>query len=174
MLFRSKGEQIYIQEDLEEWYRIKPVAESYGWVSDKFLVFKSKDLSGHKTAQPRTFVDKEALDQQPASGDQDQVENKPVEEPVVEDPVIKEPAKIRQTGIISVTGYAEPYEDEGADGIYYKIVSGGEPVCYIQGVNHMLGRFVHQQVTVEGTVNEKLYSRYAHPVIVVVKVRLIL
>jgi hypothetical protein len=38
----------------------------------------------------------------------------------------------------------------------------------------MLGRFLHQRVSVEGTVNQKLRSKYSHPVIIVLKVRLML
>jgi len=33
----AKGDQIYIREEFDEWYRIEPVAKSYGWVSQKLL-----------------------------------------------------------------------------------------------------------------------------------------
>jgi hypothetical protein len=71
-------------------------------------------------------------------------------------------------------GYVENYEQGEKDGIYYKIVERGRPVCYVQGVNLILGRFTHQKVTVQGTVNKKLQSKYAYPVISVSSVRLML
>lgn len=184
----SKGEQIYIQEDLDEWYRIEPVAESYGWVSEKFLTYKSGDLSGYQTASSRVFTDKKVLKKDLAMGEQDRFEDTQAiegQDQFEGAPVIKKqeqleetPAKkfidVKNKGIISVVGYVEPYEDAGADGIYYKIVAGGQPVCYIQGVNHMLGRFINHQVSINGTVNQKLLSQYSHPVIAVLKVRLML
>ena len=166
----AKGVQIYIQEEFEEWYRIEPIAESYGWVSQDFLVFKSNDISGHQIVSllPRLRVEEvvqgEVLEGELAAEDQDYLQENPFEEP----------EEVQPKGVISVVGTVKPYEKEGDDSIYYKIVADGEPVCYIQGVNHMLGRFVDQQVSVDGTVNQKLFSEYPHPVIVILKVRLIL
>jgi len=166
----AKGEQIYIQEEFEEWYRIEPVAESFGWVSQRFLAFKSKDFSGYQMPPPQSFVDEKISESKLVTEEQDPSED------IVDamDVVAEKPIKVESKGIISVVGYVESHEDEGTDGIYYKIVANGQPVCYIQGTNHMLGRFVHQQVSVDGTVNQKLLSQYSHPVIVVLKVRLIL
>jgi hypothetical protein len=160
----SKGEQIYIQDDLDGWYRIEPVAESFGWVSEKFLKLKSNDLSSHPKTPPRKFINKEEAQQEPVLGERQMVEDTPADDL---------PAAMNK-GVVSFTGTVESYEDAGADGIYYKIVAGGQIVCYIQGVNHMLGRFVHQQVSIDGTANSKLRPQYPYPVIAVLKVRLIL
>ena len=163
----AKGEQIYIQEEFEEWYRIEPIFESYGWVSEKLLTFKSKDFSRYQMPPPRSFVDETISESKSITEEQSASED-------IMDAVVEEPIEAESKGIITVVGYVESYENEGTDGIYYKIVAGNKPVCYIQGTNHMLGRFVHQKVSVDGTVNQKLLSQYSHPVIVVLKVRLIL
>jgi len=166
----AKGEQIYIQEEFDEWYRIEPISESYGWVSQGLLTFKSKDISGYQMPPPRSFVD-ETISEPISLAD----EQNPSEEIVdAVDNVAEDFIKVETKGIITVVGFVEHYEDEGTDGIYYKIVAGGKPACYIQGTNHMLGRFVHQKVSVDGTVNQKLLSQYTQPVIVVLKIRLIL
>lgn len=157
----TKGEQIFIREELDKWYRIHPVAGSYGWVAERFLTFKSKDISEYR-AMPSSAP---SIEGEPAEADAD----RPVEEKEMGGG-----AGTESNGIFSAAGYVEPHEGEGADGISYKIVADGRPVCYIQGPNRMLGRFMHQLVTVDGTVNQKLQSRYAYPVIIVSKVRLML
>jgi uncharacterized protein YgiM (DUF1202 family) len=161
----TKGEQIFIEEDLEEWYRIQPVVGSYGWVSDQFLSFKSNDVSEYEAAvAAKTFVDIEKLE--PVEAD------KPVEDDrkeVVEKEVVQSEIKS-----FYAVGYVEEYKDENNDDIHYKIVASGRPVCYVQGQNHILGRFKNLRVAVEGTVNQKFQSKYTHPVIIVSKVRLML
>ena len=156
----TNGELITIEEESEEWYRIQPVANSYGWVADQFLKFKSYDVAEYKAAvAEKTFVDLEAL--QPIEGD--------LPEEKVEEVAVREEAES-----FYAVGYVEDYEADENDGIYYKITTGGRPVCYIQGQNHMLGRFKNLRVSVEGTVNQKLQSKYTYPVIVVSKIRLMI
>ncbi len=41
----SKGTRVKILEEVKDWYRIEPPQESFGWISDQFVVFKSKDVS---------------------------------------------------------------------------------------------------------------------------------
>ncbi|MCK5179544.1 MAG: SH3 domain-containing protein [Candidatus Omnitrophica bacterium] len=157
----AKGEQIYIEEELDEWYRIKPVAESYGWVADQFLNFKSNDVAEYRSrSYSRPVVDEDLF--------------APVEEEPEEEVAEAQAVEEQDTEKFSAVGYVEAYEDKDNDGIRYKIVVNGRPICYIQGVNHMLGRFMHHKVPVEGTVNKKLRSKYAYPVIIVLKVRLML
>lgn len=162
----TKGEQIYILEDLEEWYRIQPVADSYGWVDERFLVFKSHDVAGHQSKlPPRPSVEFKL--QEDAAEPKPEIKKKEEERAPS---IVKAP--IPQT--LTIVGDVEPYEQECKDDIHYKIVVDGKPVGYIQGQNHLLGRFLHQRVRVEGDVNQKLYSRYPYPVITVSKVRLML
>ncbi len=162
----TKGEQIFIEEDLDEWYRIQPALNSCGWVAEKFLTFKTNDVSAYKEAiAEKVIVDLES----PESPELDEVEE--LEE--LEEEVTQEIVKGGTKDFYGV-GYVEAYEDDEKDGIHYKITAAGRPVCYVQGVNHMLGRFKNLRVSVEGSVNQKLQSKYAHPVIIVSKVRLML
>ena len=162
----AKGEQIFIEEELDEWYRIKPVAESYGWVGEKFLSFKLNDVREYRAkAYARPFVEEELFKPVLVAEEEEFVEVSAIEEQAVGK---------RATEEFSAVGYVEDYEDKDDDGIQYKIVVNGRPVCYVQGVNHMLGRFMHHKVSVEGAVNKKLQSKYAYPVLIVSKVRLML
>ena len=158
----TKGEQIYIQEDLEDWYRIQPVKESYGWVADIYLTFKSNDILEYQESIFTKPVISENLIEQ-------EEPEEPAEQKKNEQTVKKEYEKS-----FSAIGYVEDYEDADKDNIHYKIVQKGRPVCYVQGKNHMLNRFMHYKVSVEGTVNKKLQSKYAYPVIIVTKVKLML
>jgi len=173
----TKGQQIYIQEELDKWYRIEPISESYGWVSDDYLAFKSEDTGEFQYLfSPRPYIE-EGLPE-PEVVEDDYQQEYPVEEiaekyPPQEDPV-GDLIEGEDWGAITVTGIVEPYEDRGTDRIFYKIVENDKPVCYVQGVNNMLGRFVNLRVKVEGTVNQKLWSRYEQPVITVYKIRLTL
>lgn len=161
----AKGEQIYIEEELDEWYRISPVAESYGWIADKFLSFKSNDVAEYRS---KAYL-KPSFDEELFEPVEEQAEEE--EQEVIEEQEVVEEQE--EENFFDV-GYVEAYEDEDNDGIHYKIVENGRPVCYILGVNHILGRFIHQKVSVEGTINKRLQSKYVYPVIIVSTVRLML
>lgn len=160
----TNGEQIYIAEELDEWFRIEPVAQSYGWVADKFIAFKSNDVSEY---QAKTYVKPSVAE--------DLV--KPIDEPVE----VKEEEEGKEVQPVdegreyfTAVGYVEKYDRKNDDGIYYRIVERGRPICYVQGVNHILGRFSHQKVSVVGKVIKKLQSKYIYPTITVSSVRLML
>ena len=169
----EQGEQIFIEEESEDWYRIQPVIDSYGWIAEEFVKFRSNDISAYKVAfKDRSYV---ALPEETAElievadEQQETTEIQPVEKT---DKTTEEIQEIPQT--FYAVGYVEPFEDDLDDQIYYKITAAGRPVCLVQGTNHILGRFKNLRVSVEGTVNQSLRSKYAYPVIIVSKVRLML
>ena len=177
----SKGETVTLEEELEEWYRIRPVPGSYGWVTGEFIALKSTDTSTYQEALASRLPKEEVLEKiaQELPVDQSKAEDQgkglPQKESIsaASKKARVEPV-IPDNGILSVVGYVEAYEKKGEDRIYYKIVQDGEPVCYVQGPNQMLGRFMHQKVTVDGTVNQKLLSKYSRPVLTVSKIRLMI
>lgn len=155
----DKGEQIYLAEEKGEWYRIEPISDSYAWISDQFVSFKSNDVLEYQSeTYSRPFVETDLFG-------------------IAEDQVMAEDAGSgieQEEEIYSAVGYVEKFEDKDEDGIQYKIVENGRTVCYVLGENHMLGRFMHYKVSVEGTVNKKLQAKYVYPVVIVSKVRLML
>jgi len=172
----SRGEQVYILEDLEEWYRIEPVPESYGWIAEEYLAFKSKDTSTFLLKRaPTPMIDEEVAEDvaEVEVATDEEVQDIRAELPFL---VLEKLDKLKpkHQGIISVQGTVKSHEDIGSHGIFFAIVTDGKPVCYVQGVNHLLGRFIGQEVSVEGVVNDELYDRYSAPVVTVIKVRLIL
>jgi len=185
----KRGEEVYILEDLNEWYSIRPIPNSHGWVSDNLLTFISKDVSAFvvKAApaavpvieRPKAVeMKKEVLE--PAIASLSLVRSQATKSPEVTKMVVQSPpvqsASIStdDRDLIAIEGYVEPYEKEGEDEIYYKIIVNGKPACYVQGLDHMLERFKHYRVTVKGVVNHQLKSQYSHPVIVVSHIRLML
>ena len=160
----AKGEQIVILEELDEWYRIQPVTKSYGWVSDEFLTFKSRDVPAFAET-PIVIIEEPAIPEEPQA---------PAVEEKSDDVIVGSIVASEDGEKFSVTGFVELYEDQGHDGIYYKIVVNGKSVCYVQGLNDMLGRFLNNRVTIEGTVNQRLQSKYPLPVIIVAKIKLML
>jgi SH3-like domain-containing protein len=106
----AKGEQIYIEEELDEWYRIAPVAESYGWVTEKFLSFKSSNVDEYQSAYTRPAIVEdlvELLEEQPGQ-----------KEDVVEEPVsqVQEQEEKQEAGTFFAVGYVEEFKD--TDGIH--------------------------------------------------------
>jgi uncharacterized protein YgiM (DUF1202 family) len=185
-----KGEQIFIEEDLKEWYRIQPVLGSYGWVAEEYLAFKSNDVKEYEDAMAaKTSADlelsklKEPLKEGEQAAedikDTKDIKNTKDTKDTKDTSDIKSIKNTKETvdeepETFFAVGYVEAYEDDENDGIYYKITSGGRPVCYVQGMNEMLGRFKNLRVSVEGTVNKALQSKYAYPVIIVSTIRLML
>lgn len=171
----TKGEQIYIQEELDEWYRIQPVVKSYGWVADQFLVFKSRDVVESQTiriSEPFIKEEPEDLNREWLLEESKELFSEhPLEMKTVDEIAVM---KKGGGGVLSFVGHVELYEDGESDGIYYKIVMNGQPVCYVKGFTHMLSRFVNHRVKVDGAAIRKLRNQYAHPVITVSKFRLML
>ncbi|HQP10042.1 MAG TPA: hypothetical protein PKV41_01505, partial [Candidatus Omnitrophota bacterium] len=133
----------------------------------EYLAFKSEDVKEYQEAlAAKIFLDLEPL---PSLGTAKNITDEKTES---KDPKATEEAEEEE--IFYAVGYVEAYQDDENDGIYYKITAGGRPVCYVQGVNEMLGRFKNLRVSVEGKVNKNLRSKYAYPVIIVSKIRLML
>ena len=40
-----QGDKVQVIERVKDWYKIIPIEESYGWVADKYIKFKSYDLA---------------------------------------------------------------------------------------------------------------------------------
>jgi uncharacterized protein YraI len=162
----SKGEQIFIRDILDEWYRIQPVADSYGWITGEYVTFKSSVVVESAAQVPDEVQSETNL---PEDGQSKLSEGLDEEET---GPFVTLEAD--DQGVFTVNGYVEPYDDKDNEGIHFLLIDRGRPVCYIQGVNHMLGRFIHQRVEIQGRVHQGLPSKDARPVIVVSKVKLML
>ena len=54
----SKGTHVKILEEVKDWYRIEPPENSFGWILDQFIVFKSRDVSSFKSQdkEGREFI----------------------------------------------------------------------------------------------------------------------
>ena len=47
----NRGVEVDILERVDNWYKIKSNTQQFGWVSEDFLAFKSKDITGYEQEQ---------------------------------------------------------------------------------------------------------------------------
>ena len=147
----KQGEKVQILEKLEGWYKILPIEESYGWIVNEFISFKSKDISG--------YLSKEKVLREEAA-----------HQPIVS---VEAPSPPPEPKAISLVGFIKPEETLNLDKVHYKIVVEGEPT-YIEGMDGMLGDFVDCKVKVEGALQESFKDQKSYPVVVASKIQLVL
>ena len=152
----KKGTKVAIVKTLEGWYQIKPANENYGWLLEKFLTFRSRDVA--------SFEEKQLAAQQNAV-------NPLVVEKVLPPPLPLEPAPKK---IITVVGLLQREEGEAFETHPYTLVVDGQAVYSIKGINHILEDFLHYTVEVEGSLEKHTVAQNSYPVLVVSKLQLVL
>jgi SH3-like domain-containing protein len=142
-----KGMTVKIVESWPGWYRIEPLEDSFGWVSEEFVTLKSKDVSSFKPKEVNVAASAPAAIAQIPEANQKFV----------------------------TAGFLEPVDSsDTAGGAYYRIVVDGQPMYVIKADNHVLDSFLFYKVSCEGMrVQEPPISTYL-PVLSISKIQLIL
>jgi len=140
------GEEVRIIEVLEDWYGIEPTDNTYGWISEDLIAFKSRDV---ESFQRRVAAAKQA-------------ETKKESEVVVED-----------GGIVTVSGVVELRVDPVSLNERYVLTVDRQPMYTLEGVNHVVSEFLHYKVSVEGALETDLQDK-PFPALKVSKIELIL
>jgi uncharacterized protein YgiM (DUF1202 family) len=170
----SAGREIQIQERLEGWYKIIPVEDSYGWISDQFLLFKSKDIKNYRSKLVSIAeVNKTRLVESVKNLQSGSAEKR-VEGHQEQSTEIKVQEIIKDNKSVTFTGYLEPQNNPEFKDIQYKLAFDGQPTYFIQGLQQILDEFQHYKVRIEGTINKDAQDHYPYPVIVVSKIQLVL
>ncbi len=139
----NKGDKLIFVNKKDDWYQIEPIEFSFGWVLEKFVHFKSQDITLYN--QPK------------------------VEEvAVVPDSKIVE---ISNKDSVVVTGKLKAKIPDDADNISYRLDVDNKPSYYLEGMKYLLDKFIPYSVKVEGTIKENSQLRY--PIIVVSKIQII-
>ncbi|OGX19630.1 MAG: hypothetical protein A2Y04_02830 [Omnitrophica WOR_2 bacterium GWC2_45_7] len=162
------GSPVTILEKLDGWYRIKPVEESFGWISKEFVVFKSKDVKSYALAHEiveQSSDEREKIEENPDGRE----ETSKVEEPEKQ---VKVPRPVEES--LSVSGILEQANETGSEYISYKLTMEGQSICYVKGLKPSLDRFLNYKVTLEGKKEENASSQYSYPVLVVSKIQIVL
>ena len=150
------GEKVQIVEKLEGWYKIVPINESYGWILNEFVSFKSKDISA--------YISKEKILREKAASTATLGAAPPTAS-------FRQPSELK---VISLVGSIKPEATLNLENIHYKLVVEGQPAYYIEGMDGMLGNFVDCKVKMEGTLKKSFKEQQSYPVVVASKIQLVL
>lgn len=167
----KKGAGVKILEKLPGWYRIEPVDETYGWVSDQYLTFKSNSIPAviNPPAQTPPNPPPVALPVAPS----------PPVAPIsseAKETITSEKVLIPATSnAVFVSGRIAVLEDPKAAGdIHYKLIIDNQTAYYLEAGKKNMDEFVPYQVMVEGAMKEDLLHLYLYPVIVISRIHLVL
>ena len=150
----SQGAKVKVLETTDGWVKIEPVPESYGWIKEDFLTFKSKDITHSQMSV--TDMKKEAIS----------LELDPVDELL--------PKDISKSQMVSAVGYLTPYEHRTDDEIYYRLKSNGKLTYFLKGLRYALDEFRGFKVQIEGIVQSSQAQDEESLVVEVSKIELIL
>jgi hypothetical protein len=148
----DKGTKVRILEKLEGWYCIEPVEESYGWILDEFLTFKSNVVPSQAAAVPN-----------------------PVE--VAESQAVQSTVSVSASvpeKIITLKGILKAPVIQGSSVLEYQLLTDDKSLYILQGMEHVLKEFLHSIVQVEGRIKEEGQDQNSRPVVHVSRIQLVL
>ena len=167
----KKGAAVKILEKLPGWYRIEPVDEIYGWVSDQYITFKSNSIPASITPLAQTPPNPVAVVLQVVPS----VAAAPIP-PEVKETITSEKVPIPSVlNAVFVSGRIAVLEDPKAAGdIHYKLTIDNQTAYYLEAGKKNMDEFVPYQVMVEGAMKEDPHHFYLYPVIMVSRINLVL
>ncbi|MBF0478768.1 MAG: SH3 domain-containing protein [Candidatus Omnitrophica bacterium] len=133
-----KGDTISIIEKKDEWYKIRSVPNSFGWVKIDSVKFVNQDVESFKQSVQLALI-------------------KPTQEviPAFCPIPAKSNSAPEQINKLSFIGILEPVKDISLENVKYQVTDNGQVACYIFGLNELLPKFANFTVKVEGTAMEK-------------------
>jgi len=148
---------VHIIDEKDDWYQIKPVKGSSGWISEDYLKFKSK-------TKPRITK---------ASLSESNIEVAKIAEEEAS-PKNKETMDREDSTFIFVTGMIELQDQKETGEIAYQLVTSENKIYYLRGAQTILSRFLNYKVKVQGIIEDKVQMASKHPILKVSKIHLIL
>ncbi len=153
----NKGDKIRILEKLDGWYKIDSIANSYGWVKDDFLKYKSKHVIVSEKVPPVKDVELIA----------EPVEQ--IKETVKQSASSRKKSRSRE---VVVNGYLKPLKKKKSRNIYYLLIINKQPVYFLRGRRNEFKPFEQFKVTVKGFLEEIPEDKFEFPVLNVSKVKI--
>lgn len=145
----SKGVKVKIVGQTQDWYQIEPIEGLRGWVSEEFIVFKSKAVPPPKVVvEPsRNIYAREEI-------------------PSVPPETIKEPE------LFSVVGRVEDLGRVVRSKLtrYKLITPDNNKIFYLEDPKNLVGPFAYRSVKAEGNLKEKPEGFLSEDVLIVEKV----
>ena len=149
----TKDEVVVINQ-VGEWVQIEPLDESFGWIEENLISFKTNNISNY-FKKKSIHVD---------------VKETTVLEEKLSEAVLKKISnqEFIAEGIIKSDGKKEINTPQ------YQIYIDGQPAYYLSGVNYILDNFINYKVSLRGKLNKDMRGELSYPVFVVSSLELIL
>lgn len=142
------GEKLRIIKQEGEWYKIEPLWDSFGWITEEFVSFKSKDISLYRSQASPSLKEEKVQTDQP-----------------------KELNKVEKlVGTINVL-------DSGLPQKQFSITLDDQSTYTLKGFEKVLPEFIHCRVTLEAvreSVNSPDGTGPWGPIFKISKIKLIL
>ena len=144
----KKGDLIRILEKKNDWYRIEPPDQSFGWVLNEFLEKTSQEIPPPRVVQA------------------------PVRNIYVKKHLEDAKANELPPGVVRATGTVEDLANNMISSNIRHYLQSDGTVYALQGYRHVLDGFLHQKVKIEGQIKPDVKSD--KPVLLVTKISLVL
>lgn len=166
------GARVRILQKIQEWYQIEAPSSVSGWISDKLVSFKSRNVAIYRPAQP-TDDDFIARGQpMPGHSYQENIMERPREK--ASSPYLASGVeKTNRDAAVAAQGVLEPLGNVSTGPVQYQIIVDGRPAYYLSGLKHIFDKFEHQKVSVEGELDTLGNNASPHPVVLVSKIQMI-
>jgi len=143
----KNGEMIRIIEKKDDWYRIEPPQESFGWILNEFLEKTSGEIPAPRMVQaPVKNENKKRLEETKGN---------------------KLPP-----GVLQVTGVVKDLANNMISGNIRHYLESDGKIFALQGYRHVINGFLHQKVRIEGYIKPDVKSD--NPVLLVTKITLVM
>jgi len=162
----NKGAMVRIVERSDDWVRIAPVDQSFGWVLEDFVKFSSLSVPPPRVVTPpvRNVYKRKRMQEQQQAAVARPAEPKT---PAAPTPAPVRSKSVAATGVITALGGQSVTQD-----IRHQLVVDGKPVYCLKGYRKVMDGFLNYKASIEGELLPDI--RAPHPVVLVTKIRLIL
>ena len=162
----NEGDRVLIADDsMDEWIRIRPVPETFGWIREDYIDFVSSDAGADRWLDDKelALLEKAAAEAEKRARLAAEAEAAALEEPEPDPPAA---VQTSFTGVLT--------ENPDDSGFEYTLVNNGDGTYYLDGFSQLLKPFVNYRVKIEGHLKTDPAVDLSHPVVVVSRIQLIL
>ena len=144
-----RGNKIIFLEERQRFYKIYPPKSSFGWISSKFIAFKSNNTAALEKDVVGEREKKIVLKKQKEAENLQQLKRK-----------------------VTILGTVELQNNIELDGLRYKLVADDSLIYCLGGFNDVLDEFIGFKVKVEGTIDPHAPKAVFYPLINISKIQL--
>lgn len=193
----NSGYRIQILEVIGDWYRIKPIDESFGWVSEELVSFKSRDIESFQwkhlvqDVPPRPVQIDEVAVKAAKSTLEDKIKEPLVEETKTEDhvdQVRKKSEEVKKSEVVAVVesivveaqkdvileGKLIQSTEKGLPDVAFILILDDQSMYFVKGLKRLLHNYLGYKIRVKGDVSPETISSFNNPLIDIQEFQLML